>query len=169
VRTAISADVLPRSLARRTGCGDRPAVDAIGERRTIHRCHHQRVHASGGFDSVNGGDVRMIERRQGESLTFEVRLPVAVEPVSCRQDSDRHIAPQSGITSAIHLPASRRCRDTRRLRLSRSVYPASRTGHPSRLCRHTVWASFREPRLRKAVPILPAASQTNKPLCRARA
>ena len=47
---------------------DRALRDALGERRPLDEFHHQRDRAIGLFESVNRGDVRMVQR--GEDFRF---------------------------------------------------------------------------------------------------
>jgi hypothetical protein len=49
-------------------CGRR---DAVGKRRSLDELHDQRPHGTGLFETVNRGDVRVIQRRQDVSFALK--------------------------------------------------------------------------------------------------
>ena len=56
-----------------------------------------------GFDPVDGGDVRVVQRGEETGLALEPRQPLRVRREDDRQDLDRDIASESGIAAAIDL------------------------------------------------------------------
>ena len=66
--------------------------------------HHEGVHATGLLESVDRGDVRMIQRRERLRLAFEARQAVGVRGERVRQDLDRDLAAKCRVRCAIHLP-----------------------------------------------------------------
>ena len=55
------------------------------------------------FEAVNGGNVRMIQRRQDLRFAFEPRQPVGVERKGVWEDLERDLAVQPGIARAVDL------------------------------------------------------------------
>ena len=52
---------------------DRSSRDALGERLSLDELEHEVVRVAGLLESVNGRDVRMVQRRQDFGLTSEPR------------------------------------------------------------------------------------------------
>jgi hypothetical protein len=55
------------------------------------------------FESVNGADVRMIERRENLCLAMEARKSIRIARESRRQNFQRDVAIELRITCAIHI------------------------------------------------------------------
>ena len=52
---------------------NRPACDAIGQRRPFDQFHDERAGAATLFEPVDGGDVRMVQRGEGLGFALEAR------------------------------------------------------------------------------------------------
>ena len=57
---------------------DRAARDALRQIVALDEFHHERVHAAGFFQAVDGGDVRMIQRGEDFGFALKPREPVGV-------------------------------------------------------------------------------------------
>lgn len=68
--------------------------------------HHERVHPRGLLEPVDGGDVRVIERRQRLGLALEPRQALGVGGEGVRQDLDGHLAAERGVGGTPDLPHS---------------------------------------------------------------
>jgi len=68
-------------------CGD-PFRLCFCERLAIHQLEHERATALGLFESIDGGDVRMIERGENVRFPFEALQPIGVRGERRRQDLD---------------------------------------------------------------------------------
>jgi hypothetical protein len=55
------------------------------------------------FQAVDGGDVRMVQRRQRPGFTLETRQPVGIVRDRVGEDLDRDLAAEVGIGRAPHL------------------------------------------------------------------
>lgn len=77
---------------------DRPGFDPLGDRRTFHQFHHQRVLGAGIFQAVDGSNVRVIQRRQNFGFAAEMAQPVGVACNSGRQDLQRNFAAELTVT-----------------------------------------------------------------------
>ena len=84
----------------------RGAGDAIGERLPFDEFHHQRLAGRQIFQTVDGGDVWMIERREHFGFALEARQPLAVGGHCGRQHLDRDLTLQPSVERAIHLAHS---------------------------------------------------------------
>ena len=59
---------------------NRPLRDAIGERGSVHQFEHECLSAIVFFDAVNGGDVRMVQRREDLALrAWKRREAIGIE------------------------------------------------------------------------------------------
>ena len=61
---ASSASAICRAMANASPVGTGPTAQPIGQRLAVDELQHQRWHAAGLFEPVDGADVRMIERRE---------------------------------------------------------------------------------------------------------
>lgn len=84
--------------------GTRPTHEELRQRQALDELHHERLHATGLFETVDCGDVRMIQRGQRPGFTLEAREPISVVRERFGQDLDRHIPIELRIAGAIHLP-----------------------------------------------------------------
>ena len=55
-----------------------PLVRCCDQRLAVHQFQDQRRHAVGVLESVDGADVRVIERRQHARLALEARAPLGI-------------------------------------------------------------------------------------------
>ena len=83
---------------------DRAARDALGQIVALDEFHHERRNARALFESVDGGDVRVIQRGEGFGFAQKACEPIVVSGQRWRQDLDRHLTLQLGIGSPVHLP-----------------------------------------------------------------
>src|SRR5262245_23191401 len=89
---------------------NRTLCDAIGERRTFDQLQDESPNTVDFFQSINLGDVRMIERREELRLTVEACKAFRVEREQRRKHLDRDIAFQPRIARAIDLSHSARAK-----------------------------------------------------------
>jgi uncharacterized protein len=89
--------------AQRFVDGNRTVPDAICKRGPFDQLHHERMSSPGIFESVDRGDVGMIERREHLRLALESRHAFGVARECFGQDFQRHIAPELGIARAVDL------------------------------------------------------------------
>src|SRR5215510_14575848 len=82
---------------------NRPARNAIGESRAVDQLQYERMDTIGFLEPINRGDVRMIQRGEELRLALEPRQKIRIEREGCRQDFQRDISIESGVTSSIHL------------------------------------------------------------------
>ena len=82
---------------------DRAACDPLRQVVALDQLHDEGVNVTRLFESVNDGDVGMVQRRQGPGFTLEAREPLGVVRERLGQDLDRDIAVQRRITRLIHL------------------------------------------------------------------
>jgi hypothetical protein len=81
---------------------DRPLCDAIGERRPLDQLHHEGLDALDLLETVDDGDVRMVQRGEGSCLTSEASQPFLVLCYSFRQNLDGDVSPEVRVRGAIH-------------------------------------------------------------------
>ena len=86
--------------------GYRRARDAIGERLPFDELHHERLAGRQLFETVDGGDVRMIERRKHFGFALEAGEPRAIGVHRGGQHLDRNLTLQPCVERAIHLAHS---------------------------------------------------------------
>ena len=80
---------------------DRPARDALREVLALDEFHHERADAAGFFETVDVGDVRMVQRGQGPGLALKPRDPLRVGGERLGQDLDRDGAIQLRVPRAV--------------------------------------------------------------------
>ncbi len=86
---------------------DRAARDARREVLAVHQLHHQRELAAPFFESMDDGDVGMIERGQRSGFALEPFQALGVLSEHIRQDLDRDLTAEPGVARAIELVPSR--------------------------------------------------------------
>ncbi len=64
---------------------------------------HEEVRALIGIESMNGGDVRMVQRRQRFGFALETREALGIPAEACGQYLDRDVTAELGVGGAIHL------------------------------------------------------------------
>ena len=87
---------------------NRPLRDAVGERRSLDHLHHEGLDAVALFEAMNLADVGMVQRGERAGLAVEAGEPLRVVGERLGEDLDRHITPEFGVASAIHLPHASR-------------------------------------------------------------
>ena len=81
----------------------RPPADPLSQRRPLDQFHDQSANAVALFQSVNGGDVRMVQRREHLRLALEARHALGVVGERLGQDFDRDVAAELGVVRAVDL------------------------------------------------------------------
>ena len=87
---------------QRLGERQRAPAHAIVQRVALDQLEHQGRHVAGVFETVDGPDVRMIERCEQPCFAFEARHAIGVRRERRRQDLQRDVATQLRIACAIH-------------------------------------------------------------------
>jgi hypothetical protein len=85
---------------------DRTQYDAIREGRALDELHHQPRDPARPLEAVDGGDVRMVERRQNFGFALEPDQPVIVGGDRPGQHFDCHGSLQVRIRGPIHFAHS---------------------------------------------------------------
>ena len=70
---------------------------------TLHQLHHQRARLATVFESVNVGDVRVIQRRQSFRLALKSCETIGIGGKCLRKNLQRDVAAKLRIAGAIHL------------------------------------------------------------------
>jgi hypothetical protein len=100
---ASNASAICRATLRASSDGQGTGADARGEIIAVHQFHDESVGPIGVFEAVNVRDVGMIQRCERLRFPFESRQSLRVMGKGFGKDLDCHIAPKSGIASAIDL------------------------------------------------------------------
>ena len=61
------------------------------------------LRVTGRFQAVNSADIRVIQRREDFGFALEPSEPVGISRERLRQDLERHIAVERGVSGLIHL------------------------------------------------------------------
>jgi hypothetical protein len=69
--------------------------EAIGKRGAFDELQHQRRHAARSFETMDGGDVHVVERRQRSRFALETGDAVGVQAHGLGQDLDRHLSAEA--------------------------------------------------------------------------
>ena len=101
---ASSASAICFAIGSASSIGDRAARNALGQIVALDEFHHERRDARALFESVDGGDVRMIQRGEDFGFALKTRQPIVVSRERWRQDLDRDLTLQLGVGRPIHLP-----------------------------------------------------------------
>jgi hypothetical protein len=106
VRRGESVRDLPRDVEhlREREARVRIPRDQLCEGRPFHELHDQRRNAVGFFETIDLGDVGMVQRRQHPRFPFEAREPFRLVGEGCRQDLDRHVTVEPAIARPVDLP-----------------------------------------------------------------
>lgn len=78
--------------------------DALGERRPLYELQNESPRAVLLFQPVDGGNVRMVQRREHPRLALEPRHALTILGEGFGQDLERHLPVQLGVGGAIDLP-----------------------------------------------------------------
>ena len=100
---ASSASAICRAMESASSSCDGTMADAIRERRSFGQLHDERAHAFGFFQSVNGGDVRVIERGEQLRLSLEAPHALGIARKLGGQDFQRDVPVELRVMRAIHL------------------------------------------------------------------
>jgi hypothetical protein len=85
------------------GHGEGPAREAIGECRAPDEFEDQRRDAIGLFESVDGADIRVVQRGQEARFARETGTTFGVGGEVRRQNLDRDVSPELAVARAIDL------------------------------------------------------------------
>src|SRR5262249_37208894 len=85
---------------------NRAALDALSQRFAIDEFQHQELAFTGFVQSINGRDVRMIQRRQHAGFALESSHTFAVLTEGFRKKLDGDTAAQLCVSSLIHVAHS---------------------------------------------------------------
>ena len=81
---------------------DRATGNALREILAFDEFHHQSLRATGSLETVNRGDVRMVQRRERLGFPLEACESLSVLGERIGQDFDRHLAAKAGVGSAVN-------------------------------------------------------------------
>jgi hypothetical protein len=90
------------------------APDALRQIVAFDELHHEGGHAAAFFETVNAGNVRVIQRREHFSFALKLREPIGVGCEGRRQDLDRNLALESRVGRPEYQPHpafAKRCGD----------------------------------------------------------
>src|SRR4029434_8198928 len=82
------------------------ASDPFGERVALDKSQNECANAIAFLDTEDGADMGMIQAGQHTGLSLEASQPISIRGKRLRQYLDRHVAPEPGVTGAIHLAHS---------------------------------------------------------------
>ncbi len=82
---------------------DRSRLQPVGQRLALDQLHDEQVATVGFFESVQRGNVRVIERRQDFCFPLEPRGAIRIERERVGKDLHRHVATKLHVVGAIHL------------------------------------------------------------------
>ena len=81
-----------------------PARDALRQIVTFNKFHHEGGQAPAFFETVDRGDVRMIEGSEHFGFALKTREPIGIDRERRRQDLDRDLPLEFRVGRPIHLP-----------------------------------------------------------------
>ena len=84
--------------------GNRPFVEALLEVLTLDELENEKRLAVCLLETVDRGDLRVVERREKMSLALEALKASSVFRNLSRQDLDRHVPPELRVGGAVDLP-----------------------------------------------------------------
>ena len=85
---------------------NRSAVDSLGQCLSRHKLQHQVVHIIALFNTMNRGDVGMIQRGKKASFTFESRQSLFVLGENFRENFDSDFTTELGVPGFVHFAHS---------------------------------------------------------------
>ena len=77
--------------------------DTLGQILALDQFHHERGRGAGSLQSIDGGDVRMIQRRQDLGFALEAGQPFGVAGHLGRENLQRDLAFEVGIGRPVNL------------------------------------------------------------------
>ena len=89
---ASSASAICRAIGSASSSGIGPRAIRCDEILALDQFHHQRTDTIGFFETVDVGDVRMIERRERLRFAREPRQAIGIAGEGVRQDLERDVA-----------------------------------------------------------------------------
>ncbi len=95
---------LPRACSGDIYAGDVMVGDALREVLALDQFHHEGMHARRLLETVDGGDVRVVQGREGPRFALEARQAFGVGGKRIGQNLDRDLAAERGVGAAPHLP-----------------------------------------------------------------
>ena len=97
------ASAISVATAIASSTGTRSALQPLGEVFAFHELQRERENAVGFLEAVDGGDVRVIERREQLGLAPEAGHALRVLRKRRRKHLDRDVAPELRVPRAEHL------------------------------------------------------------------
>ena len=82
---------------------NRPSSNPFSKRRALDEFQHERSHIVRLFDTMDGGDVWMVERTEDFSLALEACEPIRVGRKTFGKDLDCDVSTQAAVAGAIDL------------------------------------------------------------------
>ena len=96
---------LPR-VRQRFGQRHRSLANALGQRLAFHELENQPVDVVPILEAIDRADVWMIQRRQQARFSLEACAPARIRGKDVRQDLDRDVAFELGVSRAIDVAHS---------------------------------------------------------------
>ena len=100
---ASSASAICLAIGSASSSGIAPLRDPLRQIVALDQLHHERRDAVGVLESVDGGDVRMIQRGEDFRFALEAGEPLGIGRERRREDLDRDLALQLRVRGAIDL------------------------------------------------------------------
>src|ERR1700694_5697668 len=88
--------------------GERASLHSLGERLAGNQLHHEASHTVALLQTVDRGNVRMIQRCEHPRFALKTGQPFRIIYEVCRKDFDRYVAPERSVVRLIHLAHSSR-------------------------------------------------------------
>ena len=107
----------------------RPDLQAITQCRPFDELQHQKPHVVELLDAVDCCDMRMIERRENPRLPLEAGEPLRVGSQGARQNLDRHVSSEFGVSCAVDLAHAAAAQHTEHLEGAEAVARLERRRH----------------------------------------
>ena len=83
--------------------GQRSGSDPVRKRRTFDELQHQALHTARFLETVDGGNVRVVQRREHLRLAPEPRDAIGIQSERPWQHLQRDVAIQLRVAGAVHL------------------------------------------------------------------
>ncbi len=100
---ACSGDIyaaVPKIIPACVIAGDVMVGDALREVLALDQFHHEGMHARRLLETVDGGDVRVVQGREGPRFALEARQAFGVGGKRIGEDLDRDLAAERGVGGA---------------------------------------------------------------------
>ena len=104
---ASSASAICFAIGSASSSGIAPRAMRCDEVLALDELHHERRDAADFFEAVDGGDVRMIQRREDFGFALKTREAIGIGRDRRRKNLERDLALQLRVGGPIHLRPSR--------------------------------------------------------------